>query len=158
MKSKIKDRAALVGLVAKARAQGKTVVFTNGCFDILHAGHVDYLEKARSLGDILVVAMNSDASVRRIKGPKRPVIGEEQRMAVVAGLGCVDFVVPFAEPDPAALIREILPDVLVKGADWPLDKIVGADTVIAAGGRVARIEMLEGVSTSKIIEMIKRQA
>ncbi|MDI6795723.1 MAG: D-glycero-beta-D-manno-heptose 1-phosphate adenylyltransferase [Desulfatibacillaceae bacterium] len=158
MKSKIKDRAELAKLLADAKARGKTVVFTNGCFDILHAGHVDYLEKARSLGDVLVVAVNSDSSVRRIKGPKRPIISQEQRTAVLAGLGCVDFVVIFSEPDPAALISELVPNVLVKGADWPADKIVGADTVLAAGGRVERIEMLEGVSTSQIIERIKQRS
>jgi rfaE bifunctional protein nucleotidyltransferase chain/domain len=158
MKSKIKDRAEIAKLVADARAQGKTVVFTNGCFDILHAGHVDYLEKARALGDMLVVAVNSDSSVRQIKGPKRPVICEEQRAAVLAGLGCVDFVVLFSEPAPAAIIRELLPNVLVKGADWPVDKIIGADTVLAAGGRVKRIEMLEGISTSQIIERIKKHS
>jgi len=133
---------------------GQTVVFTNGCFDILHAGHVAYLEKAKSLGDVLVLGLNSDLSVRQIKGDLRPVICQTQRARVVAALACVDHVVLFDAPDPGELIRGISPQVLVKGADWPEDKIVGAQFVKDGGGRVARVAFEEDISTSKIIERI----
>jgi len=133
---------------------GRTVVFTNGCFDILHAGHVAYLEKAKSFGDVLVLGLNSDASVRQIKGDLRPVICQEQRARVVAALSCVDHVVLFDAPDPEDLIRGIVPQVLVKGADWPEDKIIGAQFVKGCGGRVARVAFEEDISTSKIIERI----
>lgn len=133
---------------------GRTVVFTNGCFDILHAGHVAYLEKAKSFGDVLVLGLNSDASVRQIKGDLRPVICQAQRARVVAALGCVDHVVLFDEPDPGELIRSIVPHVLVKGADWPEDQIIGARFVKECGGRVARVAFEEDISTSKIIERI----
>ena len=135
-------------------ALGRTVVFTNGCFDILHAGHVAYLEKAKSFGDVLVVGLNSDASVRQIKGDLRPVICQEQRARVVAALSCVDHVVLFDAPDPGNLIRNIVPHVLVKGADWTEDKIIGAEFVKDCGGRVARVAFEEDISTSKIIERI----
>jgi rfaE bifunctional protein nucleotidyltransferase chain/domain len=133
---------------------GKCVVFTNGCFDILHPGHLDYLTKARSCGDILIVALNSDASVRRIKGETRPVNGQEARCALVAGLEVVDFVTLFSEDTPLQAIRAICPDVLVKGGDWPLESIVGRDFVESRGGRVCRIPLLEGHSTSRIIQAI----
>ncbi|ARM30251.1 D-glycero-beta-D-manno-heptose 1-phosphate adenylyltransferase [Prosthecochloris sp. HL-130-GSB] len=143
-----------VSVVRQWQGDGKMVVFTNGCFDILHAGHVQYLEKARAAGDRLVVGVNSDASVRRIKGKKRPVCPEEDRCRVLAGLGCVDAVVVFEEKTPHELISLLLPDVLVKGADWAIDNIVGADTVLARGGRVTTIEFLEGRSTTGIIERV----
>lgn len=135
-------------------AYGRTVVFTNGCFDILHAGHVAYLEKAKSFGDVLVLGLNSDVSVRQIKGDLRPVICQAQRARVVAALSCVDHVVLFDTPDPGDMIRNIVPHVLVKGADWPEDKIVGAKFVKDSGGRVVRVAFEEDISTSKIIERI----
>ncbi len=133
---------------------GRTVVFTNGCFDILHAGHVAYLEKAKSFGDVLVLGLNSDVSIRQIKGDLRPVICQVQRARVVAALSCVDHVVLFDSPDPGDLIQRIVPHVLVKGADWPEDKIIGARFVKDSGGRVARVAFEEDISTSKIIERI----
>ncbi|HUN66833.1 MAG TPA: D-glycero-beta-D-manno-heptose 1-phosphate adenylyltransferase [Bacteroidota bacterium] len=136
------------------REHGKKVVFTNGVFDILHRGHVDYLEKARALGDVLVVGLNSDASVRRIKGEKRPVVGEADRAFVVAHLTPVDFVTIFQEDTPLQLITALLPDVLVKGADWKVDAIVGREIVEQHGGRVATIEFVPDRSTSGIIERI----
>lgn len=137
-----------------AAEQGRRVVFTNGCFDVLHAGHVDYLEAARAEGDLLIVGMNSDSSTRRIKGPDRPVVYEDDRAAVLSGLAAVDAVVVFEEDDPLPLIKELQPEVLVKGSDWPEDKIIGAAEVKSWGGRVARIEMTPGRSSSGIIERI----
>jgi len=133
---------------------GKKIVFTNGCFDILHAGHVRYLTSAKAQGDILVVGLNSDASVRRIKGDKRPIVPEDQRAEVLAGLGCVDYIVLFDEPDPLRLIETLGPEVLIKGADWDESDIIGGDIVKARGGKVVRIPMVTGVSTSRIIEKI----
>jgi rfaE bifunctional protein nucleotidyltransferase chain/domain len=133
---------------------GRKVVFTNGCFDILHAGHVDYLNKAKSSGDILVVALNSDASISRIKGDKRPIVPFEQRAFVISNLQCVDFVTIFEEDTPAEVIEKILPNVLVKGADWDETKIVGRDTVLKNGGEIKRIEFEFKQSTSNIISFI----
>jgi D-glycero-beta-D-manno-heptose 1-phosphate adenylyltransferase len=140
--------------VAAQKAFGKRIVFTNGCFDILHAGHVRYLTAARAEGDLLVIGLNSDASVKVIKGPKKPLVTESHRAEVLAGLACVDHVVVFDEPDPYRLIRMIVPDVLVKGADWAENEIVGADIVTKNGGRVVRVKLLPDVSTTKIIEKI----
>ncbi len=134
---------------------GKRIVFTNGCFDILHPGHVDYLARARDLGDLLVVGLNSDASVRRIKGTTRPVNPEHDRALVLGALACVDHVVIFSEDTPYRLIQAVLPDVLVKGGDWPVEKIVGRDIVEARGGRVLSIPLLPGYSTTRIIERIR---
>ncbi|NLW80571.1 MAG: D-glycero-beta-D-manno-heptose 1-phosphate adenylyltransferase [Desulfovibrionales bacterium] len=133
---------------------GREMVFTNGCFDILHAGHVDYLQRARALGSLLVVGLNSDASVRRLKGPTRPVNDQKSRALVLAGLACVDFVVIFEEDTPYELVTKIRPAVLVKGGDWPVECIVGRDLVEARGGRVLSIPLLEGYSTTGIIERI----
>ncbi len=133
---------------------GTRIVFTNGCFDLMHVGHVRYLEAARALGDWLIVGVNTDASVGRIKGSKRPIVEESDRLEVVAALHCVDYVVPFDTPDPLPLIRLVKPHVLVKGADWPLDRIVGAEEVRASGGTVARIALTPGRSTSMLIERI----
>jgi rfaE bifunctional protein nucleotidyltransferase chain/domain len=130
------------------------VVFTNGCFDILHAGHVDYLYRAREAGDALVVGLNSDRSVREIKEKGRPILEQGHRAAVLAGLGCVDFVTIFDAPDPFELILALRPNVLVKGADWPEDRIVGADQVRSYGGRVQRIAFVYSLSTSEIIRRI----
>ena len=136
------------------REAGKRIVFTNGCFDILHIGHVRYLQGAKAEGDILVIGLNSDRSVRIIKGEKRPVISEQQRAEVLASVGLVDYIILFHEPDPHKLIAAIAPDVLVKGADWAEEQIVGADVVKAGGGRVVRVSVVPDVSTSQIIEDI----
>lgn len=147
-------RGALADVLAGLRAEGKTIVFTNGCFDIIHRGHVHYLEQARAMGDVLVVGVNTDRSVRGFKGTGRPITGEDDRAHVVAGLAAVDFVCLFDEPTPHELVGELLPDVIVKGAGYTEDTIVGADIVLARGGRVVAIEPLEGRSTSAIIERI----
>lgn len=136
------------------RAAGDRIVFTNGVYDLLHRGHVEYLEEARGLGDRLVVGVNADASVRRLKGPTRPILPQDERAALVAALACVDLVVIFEEDTPLALIEAVSPDVLVKGADWAEDAIVGADVVRARGGRVERIALREGLSTSTIVRRI----
>jgi D-beta-D-heptose 1-phosphate adenylyltransferase (EC 2.7.7.-) len=143
----------LLELLEKVRGK-KKIVFTNGCFDILHAGHADYLNKAKSLGDILVVGINSDASVRRIKGEKRPILPQQMRAYLLDNLKPVDYVVIFEEDTPLELIKAIKPDVLVKGADWDLERIVGADFVLSYGGRVERIPFSFEISTSKIIERV----
>ncbi|GGA81719.1 bifunctional protein HldE [Neiella marina] len=143
--------------VAQAKARGERIVMTNGCFDILHAGHVSYLQAARALGDRLIVAVNDDASVTRLKGQGRPVNPIERRMAVLAALGDVDWVVPFSEDTPARVIGETLPDLLVKGGDYKPDEIAGADAVWANGGEVQVLHFEDGCSTTKIIEQIKQQ-
>jgi rfaE bifunctional protein nucleotidyltransferase chain/domain len=133
-----------------------TVVFTNGCFDILHYGHVKYLLSAKSQGDILVVGLNSDASVRRLKGPGRPIQPEKDRAGVLSAMACVDYVIVFNEDTPLSLIKKIEPDVLIKGGDWPLNKIVGGDIVRARGGRVMTIPFLKGRSTSSLVRKIQQ--
>ncbi|OQX64678.1 MAG: D-glycero-beta-D-manno-heptose 1-phosphate adenylyltransferase [Desulfococcus sp. 4484_242] len=138
----------------RMKAAGKRIVFTNGCFDILHAGHIRYLFKARELGDALVVAINSDASVGIIKGPKRPILGERARAEVIAGLECVDLVLIFNEETPLFVIQELLPHILVKGGDWPEAEIVGADVVKKTGGEVRRIPFVTGFSTTDIIHRV----
>ena len=151
---KIVSRSEIKVIADRERAENKRIVFTNGCFDLLHTGHVKYLAAAAAQGDLLVVGLNSDQSVRAIKGDKRPIINENQRAEVVAALACVDHVVIFHEADPGALIREIKPHVLAKGADWPEDKIIGGDFVKINGGRVARITLEPDISTTLIIEKI----
>jgi D-beta-D-heptose 7-phosphate kinase/D-beta-D-heptose 1-phosphate adenosyltransferase len=136
------------------RAAGEKIVFTNGVYDLLHRGHVEYLEEARALGDRLVVGVNSDASVRRLKGPTRPIIPEDERAELIAALACVDLAVIFGDDTPLALIEAVAPDVLCKGADWAAEKIVGSEFVKARGGRVERITLREGLSTSTIVERI----
>lgn len=148
--------AKLLPLRAQWKFFGKKVVFTNGCFDILHRGHIDYLAKAKSLGDILTVGVNDDASVTRLKGSHRPVVDQDDRANILAALKSVDYVIVFTEDTPHELIKAIVPDVLVKGADWPIDKVVGKDIVEAAGGSVQTIEFLPNRSTSRIIEKIER--
>jgi D-beta-D-heptose 7-phosphate kinase/D-beta-D-heptose 1-phosphate adenosyltransferase len=133
------------------RRHGMTVVFTNGCFDVLHAGHLECLEAARRLGDRLIVAVNSDESVRRLKGPARPRIDLENRMALLAGLGCVDLVVGFDEDTPESLLRELRPDLLVKGGDYDIGEVVGAEIVRGYGGRVVVLPYVAGLSTSRIL-------
>jgi rfaE bifunctional protein nucleotidyltransferase chain/domain len=147
-------RSTLSELRGQLKKAGKKVVFTNGCFDILHRGHVDYLAKARGLGDVLIVGVNTDASVQRLKGPNRPVVQEDDRAAVLAALGVVDYVCLFDEDTPYELIRAVVPDILVKGADWSVNDIVGKDIVEAAGGAVHTIEFLPNRSTSSIIQKI----
>lgn len=145
---------ALKILRIQFKSEGKTVVFTNGCFDLLHAGHVDYLNKAKSFGDVLIVGINSDLSMRNIKGEKRPIIKEDERSFVISNLKCVDYVVLFDDDTPEKLINEIAPDILVKGADWSKEKIVGGSFVESNGGRVERVEFVNDQSTSKIINLI----
>ncbi len=142
-------------LVAEWRHAGHSVVFTNGVFDLLHPGHLRYLQAARAEGDHLVVGVNSDRSVRANKGPSRPVNPEAERAEVLAALACVDAVVIFDEETPAEIVRRLQPDVLVKGADWPADQIVGRDTVEARGGRVVRVPVEQGYSTSAVIERVR---
>ncbi len=149
------SRDAAKAYAARLQADGRTVVFTNGVFDLLHPGHTRYLAQARQLGDVLIVGLNADASVRRNKGAGRPITPEAERAELLAALDCVDAVVLFDEDTPAAIIRAVQPDVLVKGADWPADRIVGRDTVEARGGRVVRIAVEEGFSTTAIVEKVR---
>jgi rfaE bifunctional protein nucleotidyltransferase chain/domain len=151
---KVLDRNSLKEKVDSLRQAGKRSVFTNGCFDLIHVGHIRLLQKAREKGDCLVVAVNSDSSVQQIKEPGRPVMPEGERAEVVAALGCVDWVTIFAEPDPLVLIRLLTPDVLVKGTDWSEEEIVGAPDVREAGGQVLRIPLVPEISTSGIVERI----
>ncbi len=151
---KIMHREALAVLLEGERRRGRTVVFTNGCFDLLHVGHVKYLQKARQLGDLLVLGLNSDASVRRLKGPKRPLIGEEERAHILAALNCVDYVVPFEEDTPLELIRALRPHILVKGGDYTPEGVVGKEQVESWGGRVELIRFVDGKSTTGIIDKI----
>jgi D-beta-D-heptose 7-phosphate kinase/D-beta-D-heptose 1-phosphate adenosyltransferase len=146
-----------VALVEHLRHDGRTIVFTNGVFDILHVGHVRYLEHARREGDALIVGLNSDRSVRTIKGPSRPISREDDRAEVLAALSCVDAVVVFDEDDPRRVVDRLQPDVLAKGADWAADRIIGREAVEARGGRVVRIPLAEGYSTSAIIKRIRSQ-
>jgi rfaE bifunctional protein nucleotidyltransferase chain/domain len=142
----------------REKRNGRRVVFTNGCFDLLHPGHIRTLEQARELGDVLIVGLNSDASVRQLKGEGRPVINERERAEILAALECVDAVVIFDALTPRDVIARLLPDVLVKGGDWPGDQIVGREEVEAAGGRVVSIPVVSGYSTSEILRTIRREA
>lgn len=154
--SRILSRAEAAALAAERQRQGHTVVFTNGVFDLLHPGHVRYLADARALGDLLIVGVNTDASVRRLeKGPERPLNTEADRAEVLAALASVDAVVLFDEDTPHAIVSAIQPDVLVKGADWAADAVVGRDVVEARGGRVVRIPLAPGYSTSAIVERLR---
>ncbi len=152
--SKVLPRQRLLAKVRALRRQGARIVFTNGCFDLLHLGHVRYLEAARQLGDVLVVGINSDASVRRLKGPTRPLVGERERAQVLAALAAVDWVTVFSEDTPYELIAALKPDVLVKGGDWRVRDIVGADVVRAHGGRVLSLPYLRGHSTTRLVQRI----
>ena len=154
MTSKVKTIQELQPLLEILRATGKKIVFTNGCFDLIHTGHTRYLAIARSLGDLLVIAVNSDSSVRTIKGDKRPITPQAERAETLAALECVDFVTIFDEPDPFKIISALQPDVLVKGGDWPVEKIIGGDIVQARGGKVVNVPYVEGASTTGIIEKI----
>lgn len=148
----------LVPIRARLRRQGKKVVFTNGCFDLLHGGHVRLFHEAKKKGDVLIVALNSDASVRRLKGPTRPVFPLRERFEILAAIADIDYLTSFGEPTPRKIIAALLPDVLVKGCDWGPSEIVGRAEVEAAGGRVARIPYYEGHSTSSIIRRIARSS
>lgn len=155
--NKIVELVELQKIVYLYKAVGRKIVFTNGCFDILHVGHATYLEAARKEGDCLVVGLNSDASIRSIKGPERPINNEQSRARVLAALGCVDHVVLFEEDTPQNLIEALMPDVLVKGGDWPVDKIVGAPEVMAAGGKIMSIPLVKSFSTTSLLEKIKKE-
>jgi D-beta-D-heptose 7-phosphate kinase/D-beta-D-heptose 1-phosphate adenosyltransferase len=155
MNSKIIKQRDLKAIVKRHKKAGKKIVFTNGCFDVIHAGHVDYLEKAKKYGDILIVALNTDSSVKKIKGKTRPIVSENDRAKVVAGLGCVDYVTFFNETTPFEIIKNLIPDILIKGADYKSHEIVGNDIVRNYGGKVIRIKLLKGRSTTEIIKKIK---
>ena len=151
---KVKNHDELREIVQDIQRAGRKVVFTNGCFDILHTGHSRYLQVAKSYGDILIVAVNSDESVRKLKGDKRPIMPQAERAEMVASLAVVDYVTVFEEEDPHRVIAELMPDVLVKGGDWAVDEIVGKDIVETGGGKVYSIPYIEGASTTGIIERI----
>ena len=157
MHKKIKTVLELRPLLAILQATGKKIVFTNGCFDLIHTSHTRYLSKAKSFGDLLIVAVNSDSSVRLIKGEKRPINAQNERAETLAALESVDFVTIFDEPDPHRIISELQPDVLVKGGDWPVEKIIGRDVVEARGGHVISVGYIEGASTTGIIEKIVKK-
>ena len=153
----LKDYDEAGEVAQKLRSEGKKIVFTNGCFDIIHSGHIKTFFEAKKHGDVLFVGINTDNSVRRIKGEKRPILPVDVRSVVVAGCEAVDFVVPFDEDTPEKLIKKVKPDVLLKGEDWPEEKIVGSDFVKKTGGKVVRIKLVEGISTTEIInEIVKR--
>jgi len=154
MKGKIKTREELQEIIHNLKRSGKRIVFTNGCFDILHVGHVRYLEQARSLGDVLVVGINSDRSVRGLKGRRRPILPVEERGEILSGLGCTDYITVFDEPTPFELISLLQPDILVKGGDWTPEQVVGREVVEGSGGRVVILPFVEGSSTTNIIDVI----
>jgi D-beta-D-heptose 7-phosphate kinase/D-beta-D-heptose 1-phosphate adenosyltransferase len=153
---KIKTITQMKKILPGLKAQAKKVVFTNGCFDILHVGHVRYLKKAKSHGDILIIGVNTDRSVKLIKGENRPIVSEKERAEVLSALEFVDYVVFFNEPDPLRLIEALKPDVLVKGADWSKGRIVGREIIENLGGRVVRVPMVPGASSTGVIEKIKK--
>jgi len=154
LEAKIKTPKELKKIISRLKKIGKKVVFTNGCFDLLHYGHVKYLQEAKRKSDILVVAINSDASLKRIKGNKRPIVNEKDRLRIVAGLESVDYVVLFKEETPFKTIRLLKPDILVKGADWDRNDIVGSNYVLSYGGRVSTIELVKDRSTTSLIKKI----
>jgi len=157
LEKKIRNLRKLEKLISYLKSRGKKVVFTNGCFDLLHYGHVKYLQDAKKKGDILVVGINSDASVKRIKGKTRPVINEKGRLRLIAGLESVDYALLFKEDTPLKIIKSLKPDVLVKGADWKRDNIVGRDTVASYGGSIATVKFIKGYSTSGLIKKIAKR-
>jgi len=151
---KIQSTPRLKRIVSGLKRQGKKVVFTNGCFDILHVGHIRYLSKARKMGDLLIVGLTTDLSFLTVKGEKRPIVSEKERAEVLAALEIVDYIVLFDEPDPLRLITALKPDILVKGADWSKDEIIGRNVVEKGGGRVVRIPLVSGSSSTNLIEKI----
>ena len=150
----IKSVDDLKELLSGLKKDGKKIVFTNGCFDLIHAGHVDYLTKSKALGDLLIVGLNTDSSIKRIKDEKRPILKQDERALIISNLKPVDYVVFFDEDTPEKLISKLIPNVLVKGADWPMDKIVGSDVVIKNGGEVKTVKFITDQSTSAIIDLI----
>jgi D-beta-D-heptose 7-phosphate kinase/D-beta-D-heptose 1-phosphate adenosyltransferase len=157
MRQKIKTKKELRKIITDLKTRGKRIVFTNGCFDLLHIGHVRYLEKAKALGDILVVGVNSDSSVRKLKGRRRPILPEQERAEILSGLGCVDYVALFAEINPLKLITSLKPNVLVKGGDWTKEQTVGKEVVERSGGEVVILPFVKGASTSSLIETILKK-
>lgn len=155
---KIHTLDSLIPILNQCRTTGERIVFTNGCFDLLHVGHIRYLTQARKLGDRLVIAINSDRIVRELKGSERPVNPINERLEILAAFEFTDFVFEFLEPTPLEVIKKILPDVLAKGADWPKDQIVGRDVVECNGGKVIRVSLVEGKSTTNIIDAISRKS
>lgn len=153
--SNIKSKREILLIRNQLKADGKKVVFTNGCFDLIHSGHVDYLVKSKEMGDVLILALNSDSSIKRIKGDKRPILKQDERAFIVSNLKPVDYVIFFDEDTPAEIIKDLIPDVLVKGADWTIDKIVGREIVETNGGEVKTIKFVNDQSTSNIIKIIK---
>ena len=154
MIDKIKSCDELLTAVSHHKKEGKKIVFTNGCYDLIHIGHVRCFKEGKNLGDILIVALNSDRSVRTLKGPPRPIVPEAERAEIIAALECVDFVTIFDQDDPLEIISAIKPDILVKGGDWALNTIVGRDIVESYGGQVIALPLVPGVSTTRIIETI----
>jgi rfaE bifunctional protein nucleotidyltransferase chain/domain len=150
----IRNMDEIIRIRKDIKEQNKKLVFTNGCFDILHSGHVDYLNKSKQLGDYLIVGLNSDISVKSIKGDKRPILNEVERAIIIDNLKCVDYVTLFDEDTPEFLIKNLIPDILVKGGDWDLNKIVGREIVLSNGGQVKNIKFISNQSTSKIINLI----
>jgi D-beta-D-heptose 7-phosphate kinase/D-beta-D-heptose 1-phosphate adenosyltransferase len=157
MKQKIKTREELRNIIKDLKAKGKRVVFTNGCFDLLHLGHIRYLEGAKTLGDILVIGVNSDHSVQELKGPQRPILPEEERAEILSGLGCVDYIAIFDEKDPLEIISILQPDILVKGGNWTKETTVGKKVVEGSGGEVVILPFVERASTSNIIDTILKR-
>ncbi len=157
MKQKIKGREELFRILKDLRGNGKKIVFTNGCFDLLHLGHIRYLEEAKTLGDVLVIGVNSDVSVRKLKGPKRPILPVEERTEILSSLGCVDYITVFDELDPLELITSLQPNVLVKGGDWTKEQTVGREEVERLGGEVVIIPFVRGSSTSNLIDIILKR-
>jgi D-beta-D-heptose 7-phosphate kinase/D-beta-D-heptose 1-phosphate adenosyltransferase len=157
MKEKIKEKEDLRRIIEDLKAKGRRIVFTNGCFDLLHIGHIRYLEDAKSLGDILVVGVNSDQSIRGLKGNNRPILPQEERTEILSSLGCVDYITVFDEADPLELISFLQPHILVKGGDWAKETIVGREVVERSGGKVVILPFVEGASTSNLIETILKR-
>jgi D-glycero-beta-D-manno-heptose 1-phosphate adenylyltransferase len=153
----ISSREEIKSIRVQLKKENKKVVFTNGCFDLIHSGHVDYLVKAKEMGDVLILALNTDESIKRIKGDKRPILMQDERAFIVSNLKPVDYVTFFDEDTPKEIIDELIPDILVKGADWAIDKIVGRETVEANGGEVKTIKFVNDQSTSNIIKIIKER-
>lgn len=156
MNSKLYSRRSIAQIASRLRKNRKKIVFTNGCFDILHAGHVEYLERAKKFGDVLILGLNSDASTKRLKGTGRPVNSQKDRARVLAGLASIDYISIFNEDTPRNLIRLIKPHILVKGADWKISSIAGAPEVFSWGGQVKRVRLLKGRSTTNILKKVKR--
>lgn len=153
---KVRSLRSLVAVVRRLKRHGQRVVFANGCFDVVHVGHVALLERAKGLGDVLVVGLNSDRSVQALKGAGRPIVSQRDRARVIAALSSVDYVTVFDGPTPLGLIERLKPDVLVKGADWPLHGIIGREILKRSGGRVVRVSLVNGYSTTKLLDRIRR--